>query len=158
MRALLGLLVLAGLFLGAATWQSRMTDRLRAQRALEFGVPADAVGRGEVRAGWSELVLGRPSGAPPLAKPVAAEPPPGPVPGADEVPGPGPPAKRYAPDFEYVVRPNDVLSVICQKHYGKGRLRELVPAIAKYNDLATPDGIVAGRVLLLPDVALLFGD
>jgi hypothetical protein len=66
--------------------------------------------------------------------------------------------RRYAPDFEYVVRPNDVLGVICQKHYGKGRLSKIVPAVAAYNDLPTQDAIVAGKVLLLPDVSLLLGE
>jgi len=166
MRALLGLLLLGGLFLSAATWQSRTTERLREQRAREFGVPADApegATRLGSRAGWSELVLGRPSGAPPL--PVAARPgvPKGGQNGFDgsdagwgesDIPATPP---RFEPDFEYVVQPHDVLSVICQRHYGKGRLRELVPLVTKYNDLKSADGIEAGKVLLLPDQTLLLG-
>jgi hypothetical protein len=166
MRALLGLLVLGGLFLAAATWQGRTTERLRDQRSREYGVP-DADNRREVRAGWSELVLGRPSGAQPLARPASM---PGPAsdPGSASEVDPNAPKPRpeivrveeprYAPDFEYVVRSSDVLGVICQKHYGKGRLREIVPAVAKYNDLSSADGIVAGKVLLLPDVRLLLGE
>ncbi|MEZ6018254.1 MAG: hypothetical protein R3F49_24365 [Planctomycetota bacterium] len=168
MRALLGLLLLGGLFLSAATWQGRMTQRLREQRALEYGIPKDAASRSDGRAGWSELVLGRPSGAaplPPLARPEAGlEPGPEPTPGADSdapagtAPSAAHTGRRYAPDFEYEVQPNDVLGVICQKHYGKGRLRELVPAVARYNDLSSADGIVAGKVLLLPDIELLLGE
>jgi hypothetical protein len=162
MRALLGLLLLGGLFLAAATWQDRATKRLREQRAREYGVPEDAESRKHARAGWSELVLGRPSGADPLARAdVGAPEAPGSSPQdppADSPPGPAKNPGRYAPDFEYVVRPNDVLGVICQKHYGKGRLREIVPAVALYNDLSSPDGIVAGKVILLPDIALLLGE
>jgi hypothetical protein len=162
MRALLGLLLLGGLFLSAATWQGRTTDRLREQRALEYGVPKDAESRRAGRAGWSELVLGRPSGQPALP-PLAAPDPPsnaalaggGAALGATT---PNAETRRYAPDFEYVVRPNDVLGVICQKHYGKGRLSKIVPAVAAYNDLPTQDSIVAGKVLLLPDVSLLLGE
>src|SRR5688572_15181570 len=87
MRALLGLLLLGGLFLSAATWQGRTTERLREQRELEFGVPKDAESRRAGRAGWSELVLGRPSGQPalpPLATPDAP---------ANQAPGGGGAAK-----------------------------------------------------------------
>jgi len=164
MRALLGLLLLGGLFLSAATWQDRMSHQLREQRARVHGVPEDAVRRAEVRAGWSELVLGRPSGRPalPALREVERELPPL----ADSLseedsaraapPGTNDRA-RYSPDFEYVVRPNDTLGTICQKHYGKGRLGVIVPAVARYNDLAKPDAIGVGRVLLLPDVELLLG-
>ncbi len=164
MRALLGLLLLGGLFVSAATWQDRMSQQLREQRARLHGVPEDGARRAEVRAGWSELVLGRPSGRPPL--PVLQEPSRALSVGPEQTPpdaiaappGPSPPERpRYAPDFEYVVRPNDTLGVICQKHYGKGRLTAIVPAVARYNDLAKPDAIVVGRVLLLPDVELLLG-
>lgn len=162
MRALLGLLVLGGLFLSAATWQSRTTQRLREQRAHEYGVPEDASKRRESRAGWSELVLGRPSGQPPLPPLAAPEGPP-PAGGRASTPSAEPSGgaiepRKYAPDFEYVIRPNDVLGVICQKHYGKGRLAKIVPAVAAYNDLPTQDAIVAGKVLLLPDVRLLLGE
>jgi len=161
MRALLGLLLLGGLFLSAATWQGRTTERLREQRALEFGVPKDAASRREGRAGWSDLVLGRPSGQPPLPPlpapeaPATLDPAPG---GAAEASAPTAGEPRYAPDFEYVIRPKDVLGVICQKHYGKGRLSKIVPAVAAYNDLPTQDAIVVGKVLLLPDVKLLLGE
>jgi len=162
MRALLGLLLLGGLFLSAATWQGRTTERLREQRALEFGVPKDAASRRAGRAGWSELVLGRPSGQPPL--PPLATPdtsqkvePTGDTGAKGVLPSNGEP-RRYTPDFEYVVRPKDVLGVICQKHYGKGRLTKIIPAVAAYNDLPTQDAIVAGKVLLLPDVKLLLGE
>jgi hypothetical protein len=162
MRALLGLLLLGGLFLSAATWQGRTTERLREQRALEFGVPKDTASRRAGRAGWSELVLGRPSGQPPLPPLAAPDAPPQPAPNVGRAgqatQAPNGELRRYAPDFEYVVRPNDVLGVICQKHYGKGRLTKIVPAVAAYNDLPTQDAIVAGKVLLLPDVKLLLGE
>lgn len=159
MRAMLGLLVLGGLFLMAATWQGRATARLREQRAREFGVPVSLEDVRAGREGWSELVLGRPSGAAPLALPIDAS---APAQGAGVREGGGA-ARQGAPssfarDFEYVVKARDVLSVVCQKHYGKGRLREIVPAVARYNDLSDANDIVEGQTILLPDVARLLGE
>jgi len=145
-RALLGVLLLGGLFLLAATWQRGQTARLRAERSQRYGVPAAG---GSLRDGWSTLVLGGASGAPPLARPEApgpaAEEPP---PEEDEPPIP------YQPDYRYEVQPGDVLGTICKLHYGTARLR-LVRAVARYNELPSPDAIRAGQVLLLPDPELL---
>ncbi|MCP3918298.1 MAG: LysM peptidoglycan-binding domain-containing protein [bacterium] len=144
MRALLGLLVLGGIFVLAATWQDRRTAELRRQRAHRFGIP-DA--EAQVDDGWSTLVLGNPSGAEPLA-PLEAAPP-------EDTPDPDtwdPPA--YQPDYRYVVAKNDVLGVICQRHYDSAR-KELVDAIAAYNELKNANDIGEGQVLLLPDEELL---
>lgn len=65
-------------------------------------------------------------------------------------------APRYARDFEYVVRDNDSLSVICQKHYEWRPLPKLVEAVSLYNNLKSPDSIRAGNTILLPDAAVLF--
>lgn len=65
-------------------------------------------------------------------------------------------APRYARDFEYVVRANDSLGVICQKHYEERPLLKLVEAVALYNNLKSPDSIRAGDTILLPDAAVLF--
>ena len=63
------------------------------------------------------------------------------------------PDPEYAPDIAYEVQPRDTLGVICLEHYGTSKPK-LVEAVARYNGLASPDSIRAGRVLLLPDRAL----
>lgn len=186
MRALIGLLVLGCLFVMAASWQNRTTAELQSRRNLRYAAPADAVGSDT--AGWSRLILGRPSGAEALPVPeevVGAQAPwPDgrtaaelgeagvervdfePVGGAGSSPGSdgdlravgieSTVASRYARDFEYVVRANDSLSVICQKHYEERPLLKLVEAVALYNDLKSPDSIREGHTILLPDAAVLF--
>ena len=149
MRALLGLVVLGGLFLFAASWQRDQTARLRDERSLRYGVPAAGETRQE---GWSTLVLGGSSGAPPIPAPERP-------PGVDwEEPasegGEAPRAVPFQPDYRYEVQPGDVLGVICQRHYGTAKPR-LVEAVARYNELASADAIRAGVVLLLPDRELL---
>ena len=147
MRALLGLLILAGIFAMAAGWQERRTAELRDQRSQRFGIPnTDETLDGD----WSTLVLGRPSGAEsgshssePAARRTA------PI-RAAELPA-------YAADTAFTVQENQVLGVICSQHYGSAR-RALIEAVAAYNDLASPDDIREGQVLLLPDEALLFPD
>ena len=157
MRALIGLLILGSLFVMAASWQNRTTSQLRDRRAQRYGIPSDSIAS---PAGWSRLVLGRPSGAEPLALP---ELPPdfrpaddvndGPT---DPVPGPDMPALIPA-DFAYTVHSNDVLGTICQKHYDVRPLARVVRAVATYNDLSSQDAIRSGDVILLPDATVLFG-
>lgn len=184
MRALIGLLVLGCLFVMAASWQNRTTADLKSRRSLRYAAPADAADTNT--AGWSRLILGRPSGAEPLPipEPVPGEGRPG-LPGGASYGGGAPGsgqstvrggtpevspstlrpvgvdatvAPRYARDFEYVVRNNDSLGVICQKHYDERPLHKLVEAVALYNDLKSPNAIRVGDTILLPDAAVLFPD
>ncbi|WP_145196994.1 LysM peptidoglycan-binding domain-containing protein [Planctomycetes bacterium Poly30] len=185
MRALIGLLVLGCLFVMAASWQNRTTAELQSRRSLRYAAPADAANADT--AGWSRLILGRPSGSEPLPIP---EPPPSLRPGSsmDFLDGSATyrggeegsagvasrsavdpssirpvgveatVAPRYARDFEYIVRPNDSLGEICRKHYDERPLHKLVEAVALYNDLKSPNAIRVGKTILLPDAAVLFPD
>jgi hypothetical protein len=152
MRTLIGLFLLGALFLAAAGWQHRLTDRLRDERSRKYGVPTrEELERGE----WSQLVLGRPSGAAPLPRERAARRPP-PTPQND--PGGGPLAWEPAsvpPDREHTVARGEILGRICQSYYDTARPR-VVEAVAAYNDLASANDIREGQVLLLPDLELLF--
>ncbi|MEM9380311.1 MAG: LysM domain-containing protein [Planctomycetota bacterium] len=172
MRAILGLLILGSLFAAAASWQNRTTSQLRDRRAMRYGIPSDSIAGPE---GWGRLVLGRPSGAEPLPLPEPAPR----YDGADGYPPQDPDGRGPAgqdgrgsstdltkdlgqqtiipADFEYTVQPNDVLSVICQKHYDYRPLPQVVEAIARYNDLKSPDAIRSGNVLYLPAESVLFG-
>lgn len=150
MRALLGLLVLGGLFVVAASWQESHTERLRAQRSREFGLPSAGEAHDD---SWCTLVLGRKSGAEPIPTPdpaelAYAEP----APSADAAAAE--PEPSFEPDYRYEVQKNDVLGKICQRHYGTARPR-LVDAVARYNELASANDIRAGQILLLPDRELL---
>jgi len=153
MRALLGILILGGLFLAAASWQRRHTADLREQRRVQHGLPEDGA-RARPEAGWSLLVVGRPSGAPSLLAQASGAPEPAEARPEGNAGGATAPAPSFAPDYLYVIREGDSLGVICQKHYGTAR-KSLVEAVARYNGLASPDSVRAGDTLLLPDSALL---
>ena len=153
MRALIGLVVLGTLFVMAASWQSRMTSELRGTDPSDTTWPTRPTGE----EGWSRLVLGRPSGADPLlvvesVAPTTTFSPAG-------VPRPVTSRRNRHPasagDRVHRVRPNEVLGKICQEHYDVRPLAAVVEAVATYNDLASPDDIREGE-LLLPDPAVLF--
>lgn len=150
MRTLLGLLILGGLFLMAATWQRNQTKELRAERSRLYGIPEDPSSE---RPDWDTLVLGRPSGAQPIPSAEQLDP----VwenwtdPDDDTQGDAGPPVSQ---EYSYEVQPGDVLSRICSQHYGTSRA-SLVLAVAHYNGLDSPDAIRAGKILLLPDPGLL---
>lgn len=156
MRALLGILILGGLFLAAASWQRSQTNSLRAQRRAEYGLPTSS-GELHANAEWSVLVLGRPSGAAPLRGPgpprggaLAA----GSEPAQEDGGGGERNPREVAPDARHEVRSGEYLGGICGQHYGTSK-PALVEAVARYNGLASPDAIRAGDRLLLPDRALL---
>lgn len=172
MRALLGLLVLGALFIMAASWQNRMTSRLREDRSQRYNVASDSVAGQE---GWSRLILGRPSGAEPLPLPDplpedqqlaygAGGGAPGELDPGDQSQGGIPPiapsasGPRYRPDDRHVVQKDEVLSTICQNHYDVRPLHLLVDRVAIYNDLKTANDIRIGTELRLPDPAVLFPD
>ena len=157
MRALVGLLVLGALFWLATAWQERIAEDLRRERDHLRGTA------GVAEAGWSTLVIGRPSGARrrrqdrgwvaapadrlSLEQPVAVEA------AFEELPYPA----------EHIVERNEVLGTICQGHYGAergsfGNLAELTLAVAHFNGLQTPNAIFEGQVLLLPDLRELGDD
>lgn len=186
MRALIGLLVLGCLFVMAASWQNRTTAELQSRRSLRYAAPADAAENdtaGWSRLIFGRPSGAEPLPIPEAA--LRPDPPwPGTGQGTDvgsasfdtepQGSNPGrdsdslPPdgirpvgieatvAPRYARDFEYVVRPNDSLGIICQKHYKERPLLKLVEAVALYNDLKSPDAIREGKTILLPDAAVLF--
>ena len=153
MRTLLGLLILGGLFLMAATWQRNQTEDLREQRSQRYGIPEDPASQ---RPGWDTLVLGRPSGAQPIPSPEQLDP------AWESWTDPDDDARDdgrtgVSQEYRYEVQSGDVLSRICVQHYGTSRA-SLVNAVAHYNGLSSPDAIRAGKILLLPDRGLLEED
>lgn len=162
MRALLGLLILGSLFVMAASWQLRTTSDLRDSQSKRYNVASDTELGGP---GWSRLVLGRPSGADPLAIPEPArDPGRPPAPGTDGIlddlppPVPAPPPVRLPPDRVYTVKKNEVLGTICQKEYEVRPLHDLIQRVARYNNLASAGDIREGQELLLPDARVLYPD
>jgi hypothetical protein len=187
MRALIGLLVLGCLFIMAASWQNRTTSDLQSRRSLRYVAPADSADTDTAGwsrlifgrpSGSEPLPLPEP---PPALSPGAVQGQPygtgsdpspmtsrtngrtGQEPGSDpssmkRVGIESTIAPRYARDFEYVVRANDSLGIICQKHYDERPLHKLVEAVSLYNDLKSPNAIRSGDTILLPDAAVLFPD
>lgn len=159
MRALLGLLLLLLAFAAAALWQGGRLERLRARAGPPRGTTSEVPDDGRVH-----LVLGRPSGAPPLLATSGA---------GDEDQGLDPPlvttgrsGKKISPEragrppdapaavtspqvFELRVRPGQTLSVICEEFYGTSR-GGIVDRVAHWNGLTSPDRLRAGSVLELP--------
>ena len=155
MRALLGILLLGGLFLTVAGWQLGHSRSVRARRSDRYGP-----GPLQRDDGWSLLVLGNASEAPPIEHPTGrgsrgsahGRRPRHPRP--SDPAAPAPPAQSYAPDYRYVVQAGDVLGRICRRYYGSAS-PALVEALARYNGLASADAIREGDALLLPDRARL---
>jgi nucleoid-associated protein YgaU len=106
------------------------------------------------------VIVGRPSGAAPVAdeRPRRREDdtvPAAPI--AEEVGTPGRAAAlpEGAPrEFQLVVQSGQSLSTICKAHYGSGRIA-LVRALAKYNGLADANHLRAGQSLQLPPLEKL---
>ncbi len=168
MRLLAGFVLLLALFGAAALWQSRTLAGMREQRALEQlrddGV-SDRVAAADLPAGWGLVVVGRPSGAEPVAAGPQTLPDAAPA-DADAASAPptfeGPAdaeawiAERAAalPDFELEVRAGQTLSQIALDHYGRCG-EDLVDRLARYNGLASPDALRAGDAILLPELERL---
>lgn len=157
MRVFLGGSVLVLLFLAASLWQRSWTSAARAERSAERGDPGAVLS--EVPAGWSRVVIGRPSGAephrganpqiPPSDSQVGAQPRP---------PAPPTPQAPAAPtsSSRVVVQSGQNLTRICREHYGTARA-EVVAAVARHNKLASPDALREGQPLELPPLDQLLG-
>ena len=153
MRVFLGLIVLLSLFLMAAFWQKGYTRRLQEQRDFEQGISV-ATTSGEDR--WVKLVLGRPSGAEPMAAPIHLQgQPPLPGPEIDPLQPSETPPPDFEPDVTYVVKSGDVLGTVCQQRYGTAKPKVL-KAVALYNDLKNPNALDLGQTLALPSLEVLF--
>ncbi|HPF14717.1 MAG: LysM peptidoglycan-binding domain-containing protein [Planctomycetes bacterium] len=151
MRVFLGLSVLLSLFLMAAFWQKGITRRLEQKREYEQGISFQG-SAGQDR--WVKLVLGRPSGAEPMATPIHLQGPSDVLPPEDEPQRP-PPAPDIEPDVTHVVKAGEVLGTICMQRYGNAKPKVLT-AVAVYNDLKNPNVLKQGQVLALPSLEVLF--
>lgn len=155
MRALLGITILASLFWMAAAWQGRWTEGLRNEREIVHGTEVLALSS----AGWSSLVIGRPSGAPPRPEIIEEETGWATLP-EEEVQSERGYAFASIPATRHTVRGGEVLGKICARHYGSDRplfpkLADLVTAVALHNELDAPDAIRVGQTLELPDLQVL---
>ena len=145
MRVALLLTLLVGALLLTAAW------RRQASPEEQGFVPGQEPKTDD---GWSHLILGEPSGAPPLV----VDPPPTartPLP-RDATPRPQvdvPPPLTEPVGFTYVVQPGDTLSQICSRFYEDRMglsVRELSLQVAEHNGLSSVNAIRAGDPLVLP--------
>ena len=153
MRTLFLILLLACGFGSAALWQQTRLRRLREERALAVEIragnlsktPSGVLGKDE-----AVVVIGRPSGQPPLATPT--EPPrAGTVPVIPKPQAAPPPPQG---DFVLEVSAGQSLSKIAREHYGHAPT-ELITKLAQYNGLASADAVKVGMKLKLPTLERL---
>ena len=172
MRILLGWLLLLSLAALAGLIQARWTDGVREERDALMRSRGARTSAAEEDDGWSQVVIGRPSGEDPFDMewpPVDEGEVPGPEwtdepqPYADWVdPGddparvlPPPPDPEPAPQvWQVTIQSGMVLSRLCAKAYGRGT-PSIVEAVARYNELEDPDDLRVGDVVLLPPYGML---
>ena len=157
MRAALLLLCFAAAFGLAGLWQSQRLKRLERERELAFRVQEGELGRtpsGLLAAGAGVVVIGRTSGAEPVAPPIdsgdhGAQ---APQPDAQVTPTPLQPSPPS--DFELAVQPGQTLSSIVREYYGSAA-PELIHSFARYNGLSNENVLSAGQKLKLPSAQAL---
>ena len=165
MRAALGVLFLLLLFVAAALVQESWIDGVR-QRLPGLRIQPEHeshAGSQELsdESGWTRLVIGRPSGADPVALPTDYSQPeaeremliglePESVYFEEDIPLPS--------DFEITLDSSSTLSEVCVRFYGSGAPK-LYKRLASYNGFDDPDAIRAGQKLFVPPTReLLFAE
>lgn len=135
--------------------QSRIVDQLKQEQERSTDLLREGSPAMLEEPGWGHVILGRPSGAPPLEQPPRLPDPAAttskeriPPPPGDSAPAPAP-APRWPADLELVVRPGQSLSKIAAAEYDRAT-DELVQALARYNGLDDPNKLRAGRTLRVP--------
>lgn len=148
MRIVLGVLVLIGLFLGAAWLRHSFTTEARSASERAWG--SGELKLAPIEEGWGRALVGVQSGVAPAAQEeVRAAPRVTPPP---QQPQQAKPAPAALPT--HVVQAGENLGRICAQIYGTSDKR-LVQAVAKANGLSSPDAIRVGQTLVLPDRAQL---
>jgi nucleoid-associated protein YgaU len=154
-RILLGWLLLISLAALAGLVQSRFTESVRAEREEILRARGARTGPDD---GWSQVIVGEPSGA------EAAD--------IEWYPQPEPAAPQTDPEFEEGAPPElateadertwqvrissgMVLSKLCAEAYGRGT-PQIVAAVARYNGLDDADHLAVGDVILLPPYSELY--
>ena len=150
MRVLLGWLMLCG-FVAALAWVSAEKQKGSAEQVSDESPGAPGLP--------ARIVIGIPSGAEPLGVGLKRL-------GRAErrevvvTPAPTPPVAQPAPKiFKLEVRAGSTLSTMCQELYtqeDRPPLAEVVEAVARWNQLKSPDSLVIGQGLELPPLELLF--
>jgi hypothetical protein len=148
MRIVLGVLVLIGLFLGAAWLRHSFTTEARSASERAWG--SGELKLAPIEEGWGRAIVGVQSGVAPAAAEEVRPTPPAAAPKTE--PKTEPEAKPA--QATHVVQPGENLGRICAQVYGTSDKR-LVEAVAKANGLTSPNAIRVGQTLVLPDRAQL---
>jgi len=151
MRIVLGVLVLIGLFLGAAWLRHSFTTEARSASERAWG--SGELKLAPIEEGWGRAIVGVQSGVAPAAPEEVRPTPPAAAPLAPK-PEPKPEPKPKPAQATHVVQPGENLGRICAQVYGTSDKR-LVEAVAKANGLTSPNAIRVGQTLVLPDRAQL---
>jgi hypothetical protein len=147
MRIVLGVLVLIGLFLGAAWLRHSFTTEARSASERAWG--SGELKLAPIEEGWGRAIVGVQSGVAPAAAEEVRPTPPAAAPLAPKTEPKPKPAQAT-----HVVQPGENLGRICAQVYGTSDKR-LVEAVAKANGLTSPNAIRVGQTLVLPDRAQL---
>jgi hypothetical protein len=147
MRIVLGVLVLIGLFLGAAWLRHSFTTEARSASERAWG--SGELKLAPIEEGWGRAIVGVQSGVAPAAPEEVRPTPPSAAPLAPKAEPKAKPAQAT-----HVVQPGENLGRICAQVYGTSDKR-LVEAVAKANGLTSPNAIRVGQTLVLPDRAQL---
>jgi hypothetical protein len=148
LRIVLGVLVLIGLFLGAAWLRHSFTTEARSASERAWG--SGELKLAPIEEGWGRAIVGVQSGVAPAAAEEVRPTPPAAAPKTE--PKTEPEAKPA--QATHVVQPGENLGRICAQVYGTSDKR-LVEAVAKANGLTSPNAIRVGQTLVLPDRAQL---
>lgn len=144
MRIVLGVLVLIGLFLGAAWLRHSFTTEARSASERAWG--SGELKLAPIEEGWGRAIVGVQSGVAPVAAEDVRPTPPAAAPKTEP--------KAQPAQATHVVQPGENLGRICAQVYGTSDKR-LVEAVAKANGLTSPNAIRVGQTLVLPDRAQL---
>lgn len=148
MRIVLGVLVLIGLFLGAAWLRHSFTTEARSASERAWG--SGELKLAPIEEGWGRAIVGVQSGVAPAAAEEVRPTPPAAAPKTEPKTEP----KAQPAQATHVVQPGENLGRICAQVYGTSDKR-LVEAVAKANGLTSPNAIRVGQTLVLPDRAQL---
>jgi hypothetical protein len=148
MRIVLGVLVLIGLFLGAAWLRHSFTTEARSASERAWG--SGELKLAPIEEGWGRAIVGVQSGVAPVAAEEVRPTPPAAAPKTEPKTEP----ETKPAQATHVVQPGENLGRICAQVYGTSDKR-LVEAVAKANGLTSPNAIRVGQTLVLPDRAQL---
>lgn len=157
MRILLGWLILLTCAALAGVIQSRWTEGVRTEREELLRARGARTGPDD---GWSQVIVGAPSGAEAAEidwypQPLPVDPEPEPTFDDDLSPSIDPAPEPEERTWQVRISSGMVLSKLCAEAYGRGT-PQIVDAVARYNGLGNANHLSVGDVIFLPPYSELY--